>query len=81
LPKKFYGTFHTSVKINTKCLQLILWLIWNVSLATAAPWNNPFLAHAQGVVKMAWCGVVHLKQRAVIEFLVAEKESVMNIHR
>jgi hypothetical protein len=30
---------------------------------------------------MAWCGDVRLKQRAVIEFLVAEKESVTNIHR
>jgi hypothetical protein len=40
-----------------------------------------FLAHAQGIVKMAWCGDVRLKQRAVIVFLVAEKESVTNIHR
>jgi hypothetical protein len=40
-----------------------------------------FLAHAQGVVKMAWCGDVRLKQRAVTEFLVTEKESVTNIHR
>jgi hypothetical protein len=40
-----------------------------------------FLAHAQGVVKMAWCGDVRLKQRAFIQFLVAEKESVTNIHR
>jgi hypothetical protein len=30
---------------------------------------------------MAWCGDVHLKQRAVTEFLVAEKELVTNIHR
>jgi hypothetical protein len=30
---------------------------------------------------MAWCGDVRFKQRAVIEFLVAEKESVINIHR
>jgi hypothetical protein len=40
-----------------------------------------FLARAQGVVKMAWCGDVRLKQWAVIEFLVAEKESVTNNHR
>jgi hypothetical protein len=40
-----------------------------------------FLAHAQEVIKMAWCGDVHLKQRVVIGFLVAEKESVTNIHR
>jgi hypothetical protein len=38
-----------------------------------------YAAHAQAVVNMAWCGVVCLKQRAVIEFLVAEKESVTNI--
>jgi hypothetical protein len=30
---------------------------------------------------MAWCGDVHLKQQAIVEFLVAEKESVTNIHR
>jgi hypothetical protein len=30
---------------------------------------------------MAWCGDVHLKQRVVTEFLVAEKELVTNIHR
>jgi hypothetical protein len=40
-----------------------------------------FVAHAQGVVRMALCGDVHLKQLAVIEFLVVEKESVMYIHR
>jgi hypothetical protein len=40
-----------------------------------------FLTHAQGAVKMAWCGDVRLKQRTVIEFLVAEKKSVTNIHR
>jgi hypothetical protein len=30
---------------------------------------------------MVWYGDVRLKQRTVIEFLVAEKESVMNIHK
>jgi hypothetical protein len=40
-----------------------------------------FLAHAQGVVKMAWCGDVRLKQWAVTEFHVVEKESVTNIYR
>jgi hypothetical protein len=40
-----------------------------------------FLAHAQGVVKVAWCGDVRLKQWAVIEFLVEENESVTNIYR
>jgi hypothetical protein len=30
---------------------------------------------------MVWYGDVHLKQQAVIEFLVVEKESVTNIHR
>jgi hypothetical protein len=33
------------------------------------------------VVEMAWCGDVHLKQQAIVEFLVTEKESVTNIHR
>jgi hypothetical protein len=40
-----------------------------------------FPAHAQGIVKMAWFGDVHLKQRAVTEFLVGKKESVTNIQR
>jgi hypothetical protein len=40
-----------------------------------------FLTHAQRIVKMAWCDDVRLKQRTVIEFLVAEKKSVTNIHR
>jgi len=40
-----------------------------------------FLAHAQEVVKMAWYGDVRFKQRTVMEFLVAEKESVTNIHK
>lgn len=39
-----------------------------------------FLAHAQGVVKMVWYGDVHIKQRAVIKFLVTKKGSVTNIH-
>ena len=34
-----------------------------------------FLAHAQGVFKMAWCGDVRFKQRGIIEFLVVGKES------
>jgi DNA-binding MarR family transcriptional regulator len=40
-----------------------------------------FLAHAHRVVKVAWCCDVRLKQWAVIEFLVEEKESVTNIYR
>jgi hypothetical protein len=38
-----------------------------------------FPAHAQGIVKMAWFGDVHLKQRAVTEFLVEKKESVIRL--
>ena len=33
-----------------------------------------------GLVKMAWYDV-HCKQQAVIEFLVADNESVTNIHK
>ena len=40
-----------------------------------------FLAHARGIFKMAWYGKVHFIQRAVIAFLVVEKESVTNIHK
>jgi hypothetical protein len=48
LPKKFCNTFYTSVKINSKCLQLILWSIRNVPFATAAPRNNPFSSACAG---------------------------------
>jgi hypothetical protein len=58
--------------------QLILWLIWNVLLATAALRNNPFSSACAGSRQN---GVVCLKQQAVIEFLVVAKESVTNIHR
>jgi hypothetical protein len=34
-----------------------------------------------GVTKVVWYGDVWFKQRAIIEFLVAEKESVMNIQK
>lgn len=37
--------------------------------------------YAQDVVKMAWYGDVRFKQRTVMEFLVAEKESITNIHK
>jgi hypothetical protein len=39
-----------------------------------------FLAHAPGVVKIAWYGDAYFKQRAVAEFLVAE-DSVMNTNK
>jgi hypothetical protein len=62
LPKKFCNTFYTSVKINRKWQQLILWLILNVLLAiTESHGTISFVAHAQGVIKMAWCGDVRLK--------------------
>lgn len=37
--------------------------------------------HAMGAVRMAWCGDVLCKQWIVIEFLSAEKESEMNVHK
>jgi hypothetical protein len=64
-----------------KCLQLILRLIWNVPLATAVPQNNPFSSVCAGGRQKIWSDDVSLKQWAVTEFHVAEKESVMNIHR
>jgi hypothetical protein len=33
------------------------------------------------VVKISWYGDVHFEHQAVNEFLVAEKESVTNIHK
>jgi hypothetical protein len=33
------------------------------------------------LIKVAWYGDVHFKQWAVTEFIVAEKESVTNIHK
>jgi hypothetical protein len=53
-----------------------LWLILNVPRATEA-----FPAHAQDVVKKTCYCDVHFKQRAVTEFVVAEKESVSNVYR
>ena len=35
----------------------------------------------QKVVKISWYSDVHFEHWAVTEFLVAEKESVTNIHR
>ena len=58
-----------------------LWLILNAPLRTAAPRNNTFLAHVQEFIKMAWYGDVRCKERIVTEFLMAEKESVTNIHK
>jgi hypothetical protein len=49
--------------------------------ALAALQNNTFFVHAQGVMKIAWYGDVHFKKWAVIEFLLAEKKSVTNIHK
>jgi hypothetical protein len=70
-PKRFATlSLSTLVKIKSKFLQLFLWLIFNVPAA-----------HAPRLVKMVWYGDVHFKQRAVTEFLVAEKESVMNMHK
>jgi hypothetical protein len=40
-----------------------------------------FLAHVQGVVKMAFYGEMHFKQQIVVEFFVAEKVSVTNINK
>jgi hypothetical protein len=77
----FCNTFYTSAKINGKCLQLFTWLILYVPLVTAALHNNTFLTHVQGVINMAWCGDVCFKQWVITKFLVAEKESVTNIHK
>jgi len=35
-----------------------------------------YLKHVWGIVKMVCCADVHLKQLAVIEFLMAEEESL-----
>jgi hypothetical protein len=40
-----------------------------------------FLVHAQGFVRMAWCGVVPSKQWIVIKFLSAGKESAIYVHK
>ena len=40
-----------------------------------------FLVHAHVVFKMAWYGDVCFKQRAVFEFLVAEKEAQTDIRK
>ena len=52
-----------------------------IPLGTAAPRNNTFPRAWAGVVKTAWYDDVCNKQRASIEFLVAAKQLVTNIHR
>ena len=54
----------------------LLWLIFNVLLATVVQQINRYR-----VVKITFYGNVLLKQQAVIGFLVAENESVTNIHQ
>jgi hypothetical protein len=38
-----------------------------------------FLDDAQGFIKMVWSGDARCEERAVVEFFMAEKESVTNI--
>jgi len=54
----------------------LLWLIFNVLLATVVQQINRYK-----VVKITFYGDVLLKQKAVIEFVVAENELVTNIHQ
>jgi hypothetical protein len=49
--KKFCNIFYTSAKINRKCLQCGVFRLLLQRRGTIR-----FLAHAQGIVKMAWCG-------------------------
>lgn len=56
-------------------------IILNVPLATAASSNNTFSRACAVVVKMAWYGDLRFKWRAVIEFFVADKVRVTNIHK
>jgi hypothetical protein len=61
------------------CLQFFNWLILNVQPTAAAPRNNVLSQACRGgIVKMVCCVDVHLKQLAVTEFLMAEKESLTN---
>jgi hypothetical protein len=40
-----------------------------------------FRVHAQAVVETTWYGDVHFKQCTVTAFLVADKESLISIHK
>jgi hypothetical protein len=71
---------YTSGKTDTKYLQLILWLILNIPLGTAAQ-QKDFLHACAGFFKMAWHGDVYFKQMAVFEFLLSEKGLVTNIQK
>jgi hypothetical protein len=53
----------------------------NFLLATALVRDNMFSFAGTRVAKVVWYGDVSFKQWAIIEFLVAEKESVMNIQK
>jgi hypothetical protein len=76
LPITLCSTAYISLEVNSKCLQFSLWLILNTLLATVAPRNDTFLAHAQGVVKMAWYGDERFQQRAVMEFFVTDRHEI-----
>jgi len=83
------------MRVAQKVLQPFLYFIQNqpeisavfsvvdneCTFVTAVPWENTFLHMWKGVVKMAWYGDVLIKQWAVTEALVAEKESVSNNHQ
>ena len=67
LPKKFCNSVYTSGKINKKCVQFFFFF-W--------VFNSEYPAG-----NVVWYSDVHFKQWAVTEFLVAEKQSVMRIHK
>jgi len=57
------------MKINTKCLELFLWLIFNVTFATVASRNNIFSNACEGGRQIVGYGDVRCKEQAVAELL------------
>lgn len=79
--QKVFQPFLYFIHNQQEISAFFLWLIMNVHLLMQCHGKIHFLAHVEGVVKMAWYGDVHFKQRDVTEFLLAEKESVHNNHQ
>lgn len=80
LPRKFYNTFSTSVKINSSDIFSVPDFECPASLHCSAA--EPYVIMPMCRVSSKWCGMVMCvcREWAVTEFLVVEKESVTHVH-
>jgi len=80
LPRKFYSTSYTSVKINSNDIFFV------PNFECPASWYcsaaEPYIITLMCRVMSKWCDMVMcvFKEWAVTEFLVVEKESVTHVH-